>query len=476
MSILQRWAIVSSTALLALLASGTLVMLAPLLPLLQHQYSLNVSSAGWVFTTLLLASGAGVVVLPRLADVVGDRNAAVLAGTSLLVGALIPAVSSSYLALIIGAALLGWGSAGAVLSVGLLRRHLPGSSLQTAVTVLSVSAGVGTGVGFVLGGLALEHMSIVAFFYVSAGLFAFATLGILLFVPGNRPGGGGRIGVGGAVGLILWISVLFLGLSQAPTWGYTAVSTVSLVALGVLGAVIWTITERRAKAPVFDLNLLRNSTVRRACAAIALTGAVFSAVTILIPFYVQTPAEVGYGLGLDALHTGLLLFPFAITATIAGALGGAAVERGVALGCASAGCILAVLAFVWLAALHSAQWHFMIATAVAGMGIGLANAGLFGAPQTEVNADVAGMVAGMVGTSTSIGSAVAAPLFSGILSVRSVPGMPGVPQEQLFTISFGVSAALALAAVMLTIRRRARPVPPGGSASVARVRSNSSPG
>ncbi|MFD6065179.1 MFS transporter [Rhodococcus wratislaviensis] len=451
----NRSLIIAVSALLGILGNGVFVMLTPLLPLMQGEYNLDLTETTWVFTALTLATATSYVIFPRLADIYGDRLSAASCGVLMLMGALLPAMVKSYPALLIGATLLGLGGAAQVLNIGILRRHLTGDALVVAVTVAVIASGIGAGAGFLVGGLALQSVTIVAFFYIMAGIFALSTIAIIAIVPSTRTPSDARVGVLGTVWLIGWITILLLGLSMAPSWGYTDPMVITLVVVGLLLAAFWVLAERRSSAAVFDLSLLKIRSVSAGFGGGVLSGAVLSNTLLLVSYYVQTPAEYGYGFGLDALGTGIVFVPFAVMMVVGGYIGGIGVDRGLAMGVSITGALVAGLGSLWFVLGHGEQWEFFIGTGLVGLGIGFSYAGIFALPQLVLSEEKAGMGAGLVGTGMIIGTSVGSALVTGILSSSSVEGAPGIPQASNFIFSFITSVVFCVGTVALMAWARA---------------------
>lgn len=98
--------------LMTVLTNAVIFILPPLLPVIQAHYELaSVAETTWLYTALTLGGGAGFILLPRLADVFSDRGASVAALALLTLGALVPAIGDSYLALVAGCVLMGFGCA-----------------------------------------------------------------------------------------------------------------------------------------------------------------------------------------------------------------------------------------------------------------------------------------------------------------------------------------------------------------------------
>lgn len=445
----RRGPLVTVTALTGLVAAIFSVVLSPLLPALQTEYDISLGAATWALNVLLLASAAGFVILPRAADIHGDRAAVCASASLIAAGSVVCAAISNHIGLVVGSALLGLGSSGAVLGLALLRRHLPGGSLQTAVMVLTLVQGAGIAAGYVAGGFILRYASLTGMFLTFAAISAVMAIAAWFFIPAGVERGVGKMAIPSTTFLITTVLLLLLGLAQAPSWGYTDVRVLLLVIVGVAGMVTWAAVERRAAAPVFDLDLFTHSAVTRCCVGAVLMGGVISAPLILWSFYLQMPPEVGYGFGKDAFAAGLVLCTGGITIFLSSFVGAWAVDRGHGMLATRAGALIVIVGFGGIALAHASLWHFIVASFVFGFGQGLAIAALYGVPQLAVGEEKSGMVTGLLSVAASIGTAAAAAVFLAILTSSSVPGLPGVPRENLFTVCYLVTIGLALATVVV---------------------------
>ncbi|MER7986143.1 MFS transporter [Streptomyces noursei] len=426
-------------------------MLPPLLPLMQAEFGLGVAASAWVFTALTLGGGAGFVLIPRLADVLSDRTTALLSGGFLTVGALVPAIGDSYPALLTGSTLLGFGGAAQLLPLGFLRRHLAGSVVATAVSVGIMATGAGTVLGMVGGGLTVKSLSLASFFYMMAAAFTLTTVALIAIVPHSRPESSGRIGVPGAVWLIAWVTAVLLALTQGLTWGNAGLA---LLVAGIVGGVLWGLRERRSSAAVFDVKMLKKPLVAPACFASALFGAIDAAFLLLVTYYTQTPVEAGYGLGVDALGTGLLMLPFALMMFVGGKYAEKAVQRGRPATVLVIGSAVSAVGLGWLACAHQQQWQYLVGAAFVGLGSRVGYSGAFAVPQLVVSEDQAGMAAGMAGTTMAIGFAVGSAVVTALLSAATTAA--GVPEEYLYTVGYVVILGFSLLVLVVTFVSRLR--------------------
>jgi len=434
----KRGSLISVSALLCTVTIAVNFMLGPLLPLMQSHFAVGVSAATWVLTAMLLGSGAGFVLIPRLQDIVDDRTMLLWSGVLLTAGALIPAIADTYPTLLVGSALLGFGSAAQMLPLGFLRRHLSGSSIATAVSVLIMATGTGVVVGMVGGGLSVKYLSLSTFFYILAAAFAATTVALLVVVPRSRPASSARVGVWGTAWMIAWVTLVLLAMAQISIWGNMCFL---LLGIGVVAGVAWVLAQRRSTAPVFDLAMLKRPYATTACVASFLFGAVDAAFVLLVTYYTQTPAEVGYGLGTDALGTSLLMVPFALTMFISGKAAERMVQQGRPGVILAAGAALCALGLVWLAFAHDHTWQYLVGSAVVGLGSRAGYSGSFAIPQLVVDEDQAGMAAGIPATVMMIGAAFGSAANTIVLSLAYVPEAPGVPAPHLYTVGYLIAAA-----------------------------------
>ncbi|WP_030690392.1 MFS transporter [Streptomyces globisporus] len=459
----KRAVLIAIGALLVTLTNAVIFVLPPLLPVIQEQYGLaTVAETTWLYTALTLGGGAGFILLPRLADVYGDRNASVVASALLTLGALVPAVGDSYPTLLAGCVLMGFGGAAQLLPLGFLRRNLGESGITTGVAVLVIATGLGIVVGMIGGGLIVENLSLQRFFIVLTAAAAATTIASFAAIPHTPPAEpSGRVGAVGTVWMIAWVAAILVALTQGLTWGNAAL--IPLV-VGIVGGIAWVRVERRSSAAVFDVALLKTPFVTAACLCIALFAAVNSAFLLLLSTYTQIIPEAlrpedTYGLGLSALQTGWLMVPFAVTFLI----GGAAVDRPVANGHGAPvfvlGALISAAGLAWLALAHDQQWHYLVGAAVMGLGCSIGYAAGFTMVQMAAPEEKAGMAAGIAGTFMAVGFAIGTALVSADLSASLVP-VPGthleVAAKSLYGTGYWLSGVLALLVVVTVLISRAR--------------------
>ncbi|HEY0888631.1 MAG TPA: MFS transporter [Nocardioides sp.] len=450
-------------ALMVVLTNAVIFILPPLLPVIQAQYGLaTVAETTWLYTALTLGGGAGFILLPRLADVYGDRNTSAAASAFLTVGALVPAMGDSYATLLAGCVLMGFGCAAQLLPLGFLRRNLGENGITVGVAVLVIATGVGIVVGMIGGGLIVQDLSLRSFFVILTAVSAATTIVLFVAIPHTPPAErSGRVGALGTVWMIAWVAAILLTLTQGLVWGNAALIP---LALGVVGGIAWIRVERRSSSAVFDVAMMKTPLVTASCVCIALFAAVNSAFLLLLSTYAQIIPEAlrptdAYGLGLSALETGWLMVPFAVTFLIGSILVDRPVTNGRGVPVFVVGALISVGGLAWLAVAHNQQWHYLVGAAVMGLGCSIGYAAGFTMVQMAVSEEKAGMAAGVAGTFMAVGFAFGTALVSADLSASVVP-VPGttleVAAESLYGTGYWIAGVLALLVVVTVLVSRAR--------------------
>ena len=443
--------LIAVAAIMVVLTNAIIFMLPPLLPVIQTEFGLTtLAQTTWLYTALTLGGGAGFILLPRLADLYGDRKASTIAAVLLTIGAVVPAIGNSYTTLIVGCVLMGLGGASQLLPLGFLRRNLGNRGITVGVAVLVIATGGGIVVGMIGAGYVLESLSVRAVFAALAVMCAGTSVASWIIIPSAALSErSGSLGVVSTMWMIAWVTAILLTLTQGLVWGDAAI--IPLV-LGIAGAITWWRAERRSSSAVFDPALMKAPSVMLACVAIASFAAMNAAFLLLLSTYVQTdPAQLplldSYGLGLSTLQTGWLMVPFALAFVIGGAVVDTHVNNGHGVRVLLLGAAMCAAGLGWLAMDHTAAWHYVVGSVVMGLGCSIGYAAGFSLVQRASSEEKAGMAAGVAGTFMAFGFALGTALVSAELSADMVTepatGVK-VANAHLFEVGYWAAAAFGI--------------------------------
>jgi EmrB/QacA subfamily drug resistance transporter len=431
-------------------------LVVPALPVLQDD--LHTSSAGvaWVFTAYLLAASVVTPIAGRLGDMFGKKRVLVIALAGLSAGSLLAAVAGSLTVMIVARTVQGLGGAIFPLAFGILRDVFPRERVAGAIALVSGILGIGAGLGTVLAGPIMEHLSYHWLFWIPLGVTAIATAATLVLVPESTLRAPGRVHwLGGAL-LSGWLVALLVGVSEAPSWHWTSAKTLGLFAVAGVLAVAWVRAESRSSHPLVDMRMLRHPGVWTTNTAAFLLGFGMYSAFILIPQYVQTPASTGYGLGASVSQGGLFLLPTTAMLLVTSPLGGrlsSTVGSKVPL---VAGSILTAVAFAVLATASSA-WQIYVAATLVGAGVGFAFASMSNLIVEAVPAAQTGVATGMNTIVRTIGGAIGATIAASLLAGDVLAD--GEPAKGAYTTTFWLCGAVVVVGVLASLavpgRRRA---------------------
>jgi EmrB/QacA subfamily drug resistance transporter len=430
-------------------------LVVPALPVLQRDLHTSTAGVAWVFTSYLLAASVVTPIAGRLGDMFGKKRVLVIALIGLAAGTLLAAVVTSLPLMIVARTIQGLGGAIFPLAFGILRDELPRERVAGAIALISGILGIGGGLGIVLAGPILQHLSYHWLFWIPLAVTLLAAIAAIVFIPESTLRAPGDVHwLGGAL-LSAWLVALLVAVSEGSTWHWGSARTLGLFALSGLLAAAWVKAESRSRHPLVDMKMMRLSGVWTTNAAALLLGFGMYSAFILIPQFVQTPVSTGYGFGASVTQSGLFLVPTTIALMITSPLGGRlsnAVGSKVPL---VLGSILTTIAFVVLV-IASSRWEIYLAASLVGAGVGFAFASMANLIVEAVPPGQTGVATGMNTIVRTIGGAIGAEIAASVLGAHLLAS--GEPSKHGYTITFAICSVVLLAGVLaaLAVPGRAR--------------------
>jgi EmrB/QacA subfamily drug resistance transporter len=177
---------------------------------------------------------------------------------------------------------------------------------QRAIAVWAGTAGIGIGLGPVLGGVLLRHYSWSSVFWVNLPVCAIAVLGAIVVVPSAAGHRSGSVDARGAILSIAALSALVFGIIEGPEKGWTSATVLGAGALAIALLVTFVTVELRHHAPMLDVRLFRNP--RFGAASLAVSTVYFALFGTIFLMTLHMQVVLGY----DALGAGLRTLPYAV--------------------------------------------------------------------------------------------------------------------------------------------------------------------
>jgi EmrB/QacA subfamily drug resistance transporter len=445
-------------------------LVVPALPFFQREFDTTATSVTWIATGFLLSSSVLTPILGKLGDSYGKKRMLVISLGIFGLASLGAAAAWSLASLVAFRVIQGAGAAVFPLSFGIIRDEFPPEKIGLGIGTVSSVFGVGGGVGLVMSGVIIEHLSWHWLFLIGAVPVLGSTVLLALFVPESPVKFPTKPDYLGGLALSLALGSLLLAISEGTHWGWTSAGTMGLFAFSVVMFYVWAVIEKRVPEPLVDLRTF----ARREMAATNLTTLVMGfsmfSTFILLPNFVQVPNglpggiadQLDYGFGATPVEVGLFFVPSSLAMMVAGPLAGALGTRWGNVLLLRIGIGFLVLALVLLATVHDEPWTIYAWMVFMGVGLAICFASLGTLVIDYSPPGETGVASGMNTIMRTIGAALGSQVAAAIISANTLPGTE-VPTESAFTTAFALSAVGALVALLPTFllaRRRApHPVP-----------------
>src|SRR4051794_2518267 len=210
--------ILGVAALAFALGQTTLI---PALPELMHALHTDASGVTWTITGYLVAAAVFTPLIGRLGDIYGKQRLLVIALVTFAVGSVVAAVSADLWIVVAGRVVMGVGGGIFPLCFAIVRDEFPREQVGRAVGLLSAVAGIGGGLGLILGGVLVDHASYHWIFWLGAAMGlgpAGPTPGLWPEPPFRTPA---RVDLAGGLGLPVGPGLPWFPTSQpnAAGWG-----------------------------------------------------------------------------------------------------------------------------------------------------------------------------------------------------------------------------------------------------------------
>ncbi|WP_007509228.1 MFS transporter [Pseudofrankia saprophytica] len=375
------------------------------LPSIRADLGFSASGLQWVVNAYTLTFGGLLLLGGRLADLAGQRRAAVaglgLFGLTSLLGGL--AQNPSELI----AARAAQGVSGAVLLpvslTVITTTFTEGAARHRALAVWGAVAGAGSAVGVLLGGVLTEYLNWRWVLFVNVPIAAVAIPLAAACIGNLRTARRPRLDVAGAVLATAAMVLLVYGVVRTDTYSWGSARTLGTLGAAAVLAVAFVLVERRVAAPLVRLGILRSRSLSVACVVIFLVACGQFGAFYFASLYLQGV------LAYSPLRTGLAFVPFAL-GVIAGTIVAARLMArvgprpplvgGLALGAVGMGW------FGWVSPDGGFATDLLGPSLVTSVGLGLCMVTNTAAGTTGVAREEAGLASGLLNAARQCGGSI----------------------------------------------------------------------
>ena len=442
----SRWWALGALALgtLAIGLDGTVLSVA--LPTLARDLHASTGDLQWFTTAYLLVLAAALLPAGMLGDRYGRKR--MLLGALVVFGA--ASVACAYATstgdLIAARAALGLGAAVIIpLSSAVLTVLFDNTERARALTVWVTANALGVPLGPLVGGWLLDHFWWGSVFLINVPLVLVAVVAVALLVPETRGDRARRFDLAGVLLSTAGLVGFTYGIIEAGSRGWGDPRSLVTIAGGLLALAAFGAWQRRAPAPLVDLDLFRSpgftwGSVLSTVASFGMFGLLFA-----LPQFFQA---VG---GQDALGTGVRLLPviggLMIGARVADKLvprAGAKLVVAIGLAVLAAALFAGAVSGALTGYAYTAAW-----ITAAGVGLGFTLPPAMNAALGALSVERSGVGSGLIQAMRQVGSAVGVALLGTVLNAGYRDGvaahLAGLPGAAAGAVRDSAAAGVAVA-------------------------------
>jgi EmrB/QacA subfamily drug resistance transporter len=255
-----RW-ILAATILASSMAfiDGTVVNVA--LPALQTNLNATAADVQWVIESYALLLSALLLVGGSLGDHYGRRRVFLLGVVIFAVASGLCGFAGNIRQLIAARAFQGFGAALLVPgSLAIISNSFSKQERGRAIGVWSGFSAITTGIGPVLGGWLIEHVSWRAVFFINLPLAFVVVFISLRHVAENSDRETTRVDWLGAILAALGLGALVYGLIESSQVGFNDRSVITALVAGAVVLILFLVVESHVSQPMLPLTLFRSRT------------------------------------------------------------------------------------------------------------------------------------------------------------------------------------------------------------------------
>jgi EmrB/QacA subfamily drug resistance transporter len=238
---------------------GTVVNVA--LPALQTNLNATAVDVQWVVEAYALLLSALLLVGGSLGDHYGRRRIFLLGVAIFAIASGLCGLAGNVRQLIAARAIQGFGAALLVPgSLAIISNSFSEKERGRAIGVWSGFSAMTTGIGPVLGGWLIEHVSWRAVFFINLPFAVAVILISLRHIPEMRDRESARVDWFGAVLAVLGLGALVYGLIESSQAGFNNRPVIVALIAGIIVLILFLFLESRLSQPMLPLTLFRSRT------------------------------------------------------------------------------------------------------------------------------------------------------------------------------------------------------------------------
>ena len=277
-------------------------------PAVQKDLGISLGTLNIAISLTALFSGMFIVVAGGLADKIGRKKITYIGLILSIVGSLCLVLAQGAPLLIIGRVIQGL-SAAAVMpaTIALIKAYYDGADRQRALSYWSIGSWGGSGVCSFAGGAIATYMGW-KWIFVFSIVFAVLAMFLIKDVPESKVENANpaKFDYSGLVAFIITMLALNLVITRGADFGWTSLLTLGLIAVTVIGIIVFFKIEVKKENQFIDFSLFKNKAYSGATISNFLLNAV-AGTLVVANTYVQV------GRGFTAFQSGMLSLGYLVS-------------------------------------------------------------------------------------------------------------------------------------------------------------------
>ena len=414
------WATILVLSLCGMVSALQFTLVIPLLPEFPRLLDISASDSSWLVTATLLTAAVGTPIIARMADMYGKRRMLLVSLGAMILGSVICALEVSFVTMIVGRALQGFGAALIAVGISILRDKLPPERIGTAVALMSATMGIGSALGLPLAGVLSDWLGWHSIFWFGAVTGAVLVVALLVVVEESPVRTPGRFDVAGAVVLSAALVCLLLPISKGSAWGWGEPRVVGLLVASLLLLAVWVPLELRVNQPMVDLRTSAQRPVLMTNLASVFAGMAMFVNMLVTVQVLQQPVATGAGFGLGVTAAGLAMVPSGLAMVAMSPIAGWSLARWGGRAVLLVGAGLMGLTYVGRVFYADSVTAVVIGSTLVGIGTALAFAAMPTLIMSSVPITETASANGLNSLVRSIGTSLASTLVAAIMASYTV--------------------------------------------------------
>jgi EmrB/QacA subfamily drug resistance transporter len=461
----RRWLalVVIAIAQLMVVLDASIVNIA--LPSAQRSLHISDANRQWVVTAYALAFGGLLLLGGRVADFIGRKRAFVIGLVGFGLASAIGGIAQNQAELFSARALQGsFAALMAPAALSLITITFTESRERAkAFAVYGGISGGGAALGLILGGVLTEYASWRWTLLVNTPIALVTAVAAYFLVRESRSEGTPSYDIPGVLTSTLGLVALVYGFTKANESGWSATSTIALLAAAVVLLVAFVLIENRTAEPLLPPRVFTERNRAGAFLVALLSGLALFGMFLFLVYYMQDTLHY------SAVKSGLAFLPFSAGIVVAAGIASNLLPRIGPRPLMFGGMAGAAVGMAWFTQItvdSSFVTHVLPAEIVMSLGMGFAFVALSSTALIGVDDRDAGVASALVNTTQQVGGSLGTALLNTIAasatatyvaSHGSDAARAGAVHGYTVAFAWGLGALILAAAVSLVLITKQRP-------------------